>query len=731
VHCVAFHPDGLRIASGSWDQTVKLWYATPSPQLTFRGHDGWVRSVAFSPDGRQVATGSGWPGRVNVLQSWDPVTGEPILSFPDQSAEVFAIAFSPDGHRLASAEPGEATVWDAATGRRLLRLGRGPGKMEEFEGPSLAFSPDGQRLALADDDHSVKVWSTTNRRQLLVLTGHTAHIYGVAFSRDGRKLASAGADKTARVWDAGTGQPLQILEGYTFPVESVAFSPDGRYLASSGGVSQKGGEVIVWDPTTGRLLYRARGHTDLVAGVAFSPDSRRLATASLDRTIKLWDTATGQEVFTLRGHTGCVLCVAFSPDGRRIVSGGLDWTAKVWDLDPIPAETMYRREAMERVEALYKERRDGPAVIHAIEADTMLSAPVRQAAIEIAGRLGDRYTWLNQVGRAYEATKEARELADSRTAALAEILAALERARGLWNDLVAADPDRYDEYRKELALVLVEIGGFQHQAGRGDEADRAFDEAFRLAEGLRRGGWLGRVKMWRDVANGILYWVAIHELSRHRPEKALRVFQERLALLDTLAPEFASNPVRKADVKINQLCDLGYISLLQRATGHTSEDALSSARRAVAIAAEWLQEKPDDVDRLYYWGIALASLAGLEREVGGAVSPEVRTALGELGQRLGRSPDPTAAYVLYDLAQLYSVLSGLGPLDMTVPADRVQRKRTAEADRAMAVLRRAVAAGFKGVDHMRFHRNLDPLRARRDFQELLLDMEFPADPFAR
>jgi hypothetical protein len=49
----------------------------------------------------------------------------------------------------------------------------------------------------------------------------------------------------------------------------------------------------------------------------------------------------------------------------------------------------------------------------------------------------------------------------------------------------------------------------------------------------------------------------------------------------------------------------------------------------------------------------------------------------------------------------------------------------------MAVLRRAVAAGFKDMARMRFHWNLDPLRARRDFQELLLDLEFPANPFVR
>src|SRR5262249_18410378 len=204
------------------------------------------------------------------------------------------------------------------------------------------------------------------------------------------------------VWDAGTGEPLLILEGHTVPVVSVAFSPDGRQLASAGGVQFQIGEVIVWDAATGEQLYQARGHTDQVAGVAFSPHGRRLATASADRTIKLWDTTTGQEVFALRGHSSGVLCVAFSPDGRRIVSGSIDRTARVWDLDPIPVEKIERREAVERVAALCKRRLDGPAVIQAIQSDTTLPALVRQAAIAIASRLGDRYARLNQVERAHE-----------------------------------------------------------------------------------------------------------------------------------------------------------------------------------------------------------------------------------------------------------------------------------------------------------------------------------------
>jgi hypothetical protein len=55
---------------------------------------------------------------------------------------------------------------------------------------------------------------------------------------------------------------------------------------------------------------------------------------------------------------------------------------------------------------------------------------------------------------------------------------------------------------------------------------------------------------------------------------------------------------------------------------------------------------------------------------------------------------------------------------------------SAEADRAMELLRRAVAMGYRRADALRTEATLGPLRDRDDFRLLMLDLAFPADPFA-
>jgi hypothetical protein len=202
VICVSWSPDGERLATASWDGTVKVWDAIRGQELlTITGPTSEVWSVAWSPDGARLATGS----RGGKTQVWDALHGRELRSFTGHSKRVICVSWSPDGTQLASGdETGMAKVWDVGGGPEIHTL---TGHMGEVR--SVAWSPDGRRLATGSADGTAKVWDAAGGRELLTLSGHSGFIRSVSWSPDGRRLATGGDDGTARVWEAVAAEVVQ------------------------------------------------------------------------------------------------------------------------------------------------------------------------------------------------------------------------------------------------------------------------------------------------------------------------------------------------------------------------------------------------------------------------------------------------------------------------------------------------------------------------------------------
>jgi WD40 repeat protein len=196
VDCVVFSPDGHHVAAPCCSElgTACVWDAVGNRQpITLAGHTEEVCTVAFSVDGTMIATGS----YDQTVRIWNVLDGSMHAVLTGHTDQVRSVAFSPSTVQLVVSSSDDETVriWDVlddgtSTGRVLFT--------DRASVRALCCSPNGQSVAFASK--TVRIWNLyPNETEMGVLEGPTELVESLCYSPDGEHLVSY-SDRTVRVW---------------------------------------------------------------------------------------------------------------------------------------------------------------------------------------------------------------------------------------------------------------------------------------------------------------------------------------------------------------------------------------------------------------------------------------------------------------------------------------------------------------------------------------------------
>jgi serine/threonine protein kinase/tetratricopeptide (TPR) repeat protein len=286
---------------------------------------------------------------------------------------------------------------------------------------------------------------------------------------------------------------------------------------------------------------------------------------------------------------------------------------------------------------------------------------------------------------------------------LALLLEALEKrdeAEARYRQAIAIQEKLTDEfptvpvYRHELAGCYNNLGNLLSALGKGPEAEAALRQAIAIQEKLaaefpgvsayavRLGG--GYCNFGRRVRDG------------GQPEAALDWYQKAIATLE---------PVVAKERRLANAREFLRNSHLSRATALDDLDRRDEATR------DW--ERARELDDGSNAPIFRIRISRNKKDAAGCLAAAAEY----------ESVERTGADSQYAAGCHRAICAAVIPQDSKTRAADAERLAREQSDLAMAWLRKAVAAGFTNAELMKQDKDLDALREREDFQQLLASLE--------
>eukprot|EP00245_Coleochaete_scutata_P005445 TRINITY_DN1898_c0_g1_i1.p1 TRINITY_DN1898_c0_g1~~TRINITY_DN1898_c0_g1_i1.p1 ORF type:complete len:962 (+),score=206.18 TRINITY_DN1898_c0_g1_i1:183-3068(+) len=281
VVCCHFSFDGKVLASAGHDKKALLWNMDNfTLRSTLEEHTLKITDIRFGPSSSRLATSS----FDKTVRVWDAETPSYSLrTFQGHGAQVMSLDFHPNNEDLLCSCDGDSEIryWNINQG-----VCRSSFKVAQGAITKVRFQPKAGRLLAAAAENVVSIFDIDSETCVLSLQSHTKPVHDLCWDATGDYVASVSED-SVRVWSLGQGgeggECVHELISSGNKFHSCVFHPNYPPLLVIGCYQS----LELWNMAENKSMT-VPAHAGLIADLAQSPVTGMVASASHDKVVKLW-----------------------------------------------------------------------------------------------------------------------------------------------------------------------------------------------------------------------------------------------------------------------------------------------------------------------------------------------------------------------------------------------------------------------------------------------------------